>query len=58
MVVSLPRTVGEVVMFVVNECVGVPLCIAGGEAFVIGEYLHAAVGFGLGVPLCVLGGVR
>jgi hypothetical protein len=53
--VAFPRTSGEVIMFVVNECVGVPLCIAGGEAFVTGEYLRAAVGFGLGVPLCVLG---
>jgi hypothetical protein len=53
--VALPRTVGEIIMFVANECIGALLCFAGGEALVNTEYLRAAVGFGLGLTLCLLG---
>ena len=45
----------DLIVFVVNECLGVPLCIAGGENFAHQDWVGSAIGWGVGVPLCVTG---
>jgi hypothetical protein len=43
----------DVVVLVIGECLAVPFCIAGGEAFVNGHFPQAGVGFGAGIPLAI-----
>jgi len=45
----------DLVVLVVNECLGVPLCIAGGENFSHTDWVGSAIGWGVGIPLCVSG---
>jgi hypothetical protein len=45
----------DLVVLVVNECLGVPLCIAGGENFAHTDWVGSAIGWGVGIPLCVSG---
>jgi hypothetical protein len=45
----------DIVVLVVNECLGVPLCIAGGENFAHTDWVGSAIGWGVGIPLCVSG---
>jgi hypothetical protein len=45
----------DLVVFGVAEGVAVPLCIAGGDAFVRRDWAGAAIGWGLGLPLILFG---
>ena len=45
----------DLVVFVVSECLAVPLCIAAGEAFVNGHYIDAGIGWATGIPLAIFG---
>jgi hypothetical protein len=45
----------NVVVFIVAELIAAPLCIAGGDQFVKGEFLKAVFGYGVGVPIGAVG---
>jgi hypothetical protein len=45
----------DIIVLLVNECLGVPLCIAGGENFSHTDWVGSAIGWGFGIPLCVSG---
>ena len=45
----------NVFVFVVAQLIAVPLCLAGGDHLVKGEWLGAILGFGVGIPLGVIG---
>jgi hypothetical protein len=45
----------DIIVLVLGECTGVPLCIAGGEAFAHSEWIPATIGWGIGIPLVVAG---
>lgn len=45
----------DIIVLVLGECTGVPLCIAGGEAFAHSEWIPAIIGWGIGIPLVVAG---
>lgn len=45
----------NIIVLVLGECTGIPLCIAGGEAFAHSQPGPAAIGWGFGIPLVVIG---
>jgi hypothetical protein len=45
----------NVIVFVVAQLIAVPLCHAGGDHLVKGEWLEAILGFGVGIPLGAIG---
>src|ERR1700676_5763255 len=48
-------SVADLAVFIICECVGIPLCIAAGEAAAHLDYGSAAVGWGAGIPLAAMG---
>jgi hypothetical protein len=48
-------TVDDLVVFVLCEAIGIPLCIGGGDGVVNGHLWPSVIGFGLGLPLSIAG---
>jgi hypothetical protein len=45
----------NLIVFIVCECVGIPLCLAGGDAAAHLDYVTAVIGWGFGIPLAAMG---
>ena len=48
-------SVADLIVFILCDGIGIPLCIAGGEAAAHLDYTTAVVGWGFGLPLCAVG---